>query len=122
MIEVLHRPVEPAQYTALRFTQRLVDVGIAPSTGSVGDSFDNALAENLWSTLKIELIYWPATMFATRVEAESALFRYIDTWYNPRRIQAGLAGLSPDEYELAYRVRPELEEADIIKSELTGAR
>ena len=39
-----------AQYTALRFTQRLVDAGVAPSTGSTGDSFDNALAENLWST------------------------------------------------------------------------
>lgn len=90
------------QYTAVKFTQRLCDAGIAPSTGSVGDSFDNALAENLWSTLKIELIYWPATVFTTRAEAESTLFRYIDGWYNPRRIQAGLEGLSPDEYEEAY--------------------
>jgi putative transposase len=49
------------------------------------------------------------------------LFRYIDTWYNPRRIQAGLAGLSPDEYELAYHDQPELKEADIIQPELTGA-
>ena len=91
-----------AQYTALRFTQRLVDAGVAPSTGSTGDSFDNALAENLWSTLKVELLYWPATTFATRVEAEHALVRYIDGWYNPRRIQAGLDGLSPDEYEDQY--------------------
>ncbi|RZI53862.1 MAG: hypothetical protein EOP16_00505 [Pseudonocardia sp.] len=121
MIEVLHRPVEPAQYTTVRFTQRLVDAGIAPSTGSVGDGFDNALAEKLWSTLKVELIYWPATTFATRAEAESALFRLIDGWYNARRIQAGLEGLSPDEYELAYHDRPELKEADIIQAELTGA-
>ena len=69
-----HRYRQPA----VRFTQRLVDAGIAPSTGNVGGSFDNALAENLWSTLKIELIYWPATTFATRAEAEAALFRYID--------------------------------------------
>ena len=88
-----------AQYTALRFTQRLADAGIAPSTGSIGDSFDNALAENLWSTIKIEMVYWPGTTFATRAEAETALFRYIDGWYNPRRIQEGLGGLSPDEYE-----------------------
>ena len=78
------------QYTAVRFTKRLVDAGIAPSTGSVGDSFDNALAENLWSTLKIELIHWTATTFATRSEAQSALFRYIDGWFgyagNPRRV------------------------------------
>ena len=91
-----------AQYTALRFTQRLLDAGIAPSTGSTGDSFDNALAENLWSTIKVELMYWPGTTFATRAEAEHALIRYIDGWYNPRRIQAGLGGLSPDEYEETY--------------------
>ncbi|WP_345702790.1 IS3 family transposase [Pseudonocardia eucalypti] len=91
-----------AQYTAIRFTQRLADAGIAPSTGSVGDSYDNALAENLWSTIKIELLYWPGTSFATRAEAEAALFRYIDGWYNPRRIQRGLSGLSPDEYEQAH--------------------
>ncbi|MFC5995365.1 IS3 family transposase [Pseudonocardia hispaniensis] len=41
--------------------------------------------------------------FATRAEAEHALVRYIDGWYNPRRIQAGLGGLSPDEYEDNYR-------------------
>src|SRR6187549_2107031 len=91
-----------AQYTALRFTQRLVDAGVAPSTGSTGDSFDNALAENLWSTIKVELLYWPGTTFVTRVEAEHALVRYIDGWYNPRRIQAGLGGMSPNEYEDAY--------------------
>ena len=91
-----------AQYTALRFTQRLVDAGVAPSTGSTGDSFDNALAENLWSTIKVELLYWPGTTFVTRTEAEHALLRYVEGWYNPRRIQAGLGGLSPDEYEDRY--------------------
>ena len=91
-----------AQYTALRFTQRLVDAGVAPSTGSTGDSFDNALAENMWSTIKVELLYWPGTTFVTRTEAEHALLRYVEGWYNPRRIQAGLGGLSPDEYEDRY--------------------
>jgi len=100
--QLIHHSDKGAQYTALRFTQRLVDAGVAPSTGSTGDSFDNALAENLWSTIKIEMVYWPGTTFATRAEAEHALIRYIDGWYNPRRIQAGLDGLSPDEYEDAY--------------------
>jgi putative transposase len=45
------------------------------------------------------LLYWAGTQFATRAEAEAALLRYIDGWYNPRRIQEGLCGLSPDEYE-----------------------
>jgi putative transposase len=79
----LQRPVELAQYTALRFTQRLADAGVAPSTGRVGDSYDNALAENLWSSIKIELLYWAGTQFATRAEAEATLLRYIDGWYNP---------------------------------------
>ena len=100
--QLIHHSDKGAQYTALRFTQRLVDAGVAPSTGSTGDSYDNALAENLWSTIKVELIYWPGTTFTTRAEAEHALFRYIDGWYNPRRIQAGLHGLSPDEYEEIY--------------------
>jgi transposase InsO family protein len=90
------------QYTALRFTQRLADAGVAPSTGSVGDSYDNALAENLWSSIKIELLYWAGTQFATRAEAEATLLRYIDGWYNPRRIQERLGGLAPEEYEEAW--------------------
>ena len=90
-----------AQYTALRFTQRLIDAGVAPSTGSTGDSIDNALAENLWSTIKVELLYWPGATFATRTEAEHALVRNIDGWYNPRRIQAGLGGSHPTSTKIA---------------------
>ena len=55
------------------------------------------------STLKIELIYWSATTFAARAEAQAALFRYIDGWQKPRRIQQGLVGRSPDESEAAWQ-------------------
>jgi putative transposase len=103
--QLIHHSDKGCQYTALRFTQRLADAGVAPSTGSVGDSYDNALAENLWSTIKTELIYWPGNTFATRAEADAAIFRYIDGWYNPRRIQEGLDGLSPDEYEEMWSIR-----------------
>jgi len=89
-----------AQYTAIRFTQRLVDAGARPSMGSVGDSFDNALAENFFSSLKVERVY--RTTYRTREEAELDLVRWIDGWYNPRRIQRELGWLSPDEYEEAY--------------------
>ena len=89
-----------AQYTAIRFTQRLIDAGARPSMGSVGDSFDNALAENFFSSLKVERIY--RTSYRTREEAELDLVRWIDGWYNPRRIQRKLGWLSPDEYEEAY--------------------
>ncbi|MBB6172882.1 putative transposase [Nocardiopsis mwathae] len=119
--ELIHHSDKGCQYTAVRFTQRLADAGILPSTGSVGDSFDNALAENLWSTIKTELVYWPVRTFATRAEAEAALFRYIDGWYNPRRIQAGLGGLSPDEYEDAWRIRQHTRPA-MIPSTLDESR
>ena len=82
----------------------------------------NALAENLWSTIKIELIYWPATTFATRVEARAALFRYIDGWYNPRRIQAGLGGLSPDEYEAAWQARQHQPHSATLQPETADPR
>lgn len=97
---LIHHSDRGAQYTAIRFTQRLADAGIQPSMGSVGDSFDNALAENFFSTLKVELVY--RTSFRTREEAELALFRYVDGWYNPHRIQKALGWRSPDEYEADY--------------------
>lgn len=53
---VLHRPIEPAQYTALTFGQRLAEAGIAASIGSVGDSYDNALAESVNADYKNELV------------------------------------------------------------------
>jgi putative transposase len=97
---LIHHSDKGAQYTAIRFTQRLADAGIQPSMGSVGDSLDNALAENFFSTLKVERVY--RTSYRTREEAELDLFRYIDGWYNPHRIQRELGWLSPDEYEEAY--------------------
>jgi putative transposase len=104
---LIHHSDRGAQYTAIRFTQRLADAGIQPSMGSVGDSFDNALAENFFSTLKVELVY--RTSFRTREEADLELFRYIDGWYNPHRIQRRLGWRSPDEYEADYY--PNLEAA-----------
>ncbi|MFK0296349.1 IS3 family transposase [Streptomyces sp. NPDC090442] len=65
--------------------------------GSVGDSFDNALAESLWSTIKTEGIR--GRTFTTRAEANLMLFKYIDGFHNPRRIQKRHGFLSPIEYE-----------------------
>jgi putative transposase len=80
------------------------------------------MSGNLWSTIKIELIYWPAITFATRTEAQSALFRYIDGWYNPRRIQAGLNGLSPNEYEAAWHARQHQPQPATLQPEGTDPR
>ena len=85
--------------------------------GSVGGSFDNALMENFWSTLKIELVY--RTSWRTRDETENAIFEYIDAWYNTRRIQRELGYLSPDEYETAWHAHAE---PDNLTPAPTGSR
>jgi putative transposase len=89
-----------AQSTAVRFPQRLADAGIAAWMGTVGDGLDNALVESLFWTLKVERVH--RISYRTRQEAELDLLRWIDGWYNPRRIQRRLGWLSPDEYEEAY--------------------
>ena len=69
--------------------------------GSVGDCYDNAVAETFFATLKKELVYrrsWP-----TRQELCSEVFEYIEGFYNPRRRHSTLGMLSPDEYEETAR-------------------
>ncbi|WP_446044785.1 IS3 family transposase [Streptomyces olivaceus] len=95
--ELVHHADHGCQYTSIKMTTRLVRAGIQASMGSVGDSFDNALAENLWSTVKTECIR--RRTFTTRAEANLALFEYIDGFYNSRRIQKRLGYLSPIEFE-----------------------
>lgn len=103
--QLIHHSDRGSNYTSFRFAERLRDNGILPSMGSVGDSYDNALMENFWSTLKTELVY--RTSWRTRDEAENAIFEYIDGWYNPRRIQRELGYLSPDEYETTWHTQAE---------------
>lgn len=92
--ELIHHADHGCQYTSVKLTTRLVRAGIQASMGSVGDSYDNALAENLWMVIKTECIR--GRIFTTRAEANLALFEYIDGFYNPRRIQKGSAARSGD--------------------------
>ncbi|MFJ8855468.1 IS3 family transposase [Streptomyces sp. NPDC102437] len=84
----------------MKLTTRLVRAGIQASMDSVGDSFDNALAKNLWMVIKTECIR--GRVLATRAEANLTLFEYIDGFYNPRRIQKRLGYLNPIEFEEKY--------------------
>jgi putative transposase len=95
--ELVHHADHGTQYTSIKLTTRLVRAGVQASMGSVGDSFDNALAENLWMLIKTECIR--GRTFGTRAEANLALFEYVDGFYNPRRIQKRLGYLSPIEFE-----------------------
>lgn len=68
-----------------------------PSMGTVGDAYDNAMAESFFATLECELIdrrSWP-----TKTEARLALFTYIEGWYNPRRRHSALGQTSPANFE-----------------------
>jgi putative transposase len=98
--QLIHHADHGCQYTSIKLTTRLLRAGIEASMGSVGDSYDNALAENLWILIKTEGIR--GRVFATRAEANLALFEYIDGFYNSRRIQKRLGWLSPIEFEEKY--------------------
>ena len=104
--QIIHHSDRGSNYTRFRFSQHLGDRGILASMGSVGDSYDNALMENFFSTLKTELVY--RRSWRTREEAENALFAYIDGWYNTERIQARLGRRSPDEYETGWPASQDL--------------
>ncbi|MFH8477169.1 IS3 family transposase [Streptomyces sp. NPDC018000] len=98
--QLIHHADHGCQYTSIKLTTRLMRAGVEASMGSVGDSYDNALAENLWILIKTEGLRGRA--FATRAEANLALFEYIDGFCNSRRIQERLGWLSPVEFEEKY--------------------
>jgi transposase InsO family protein len=98
--DLIHHSDKGANYTSFEFGRHLRLNGIRASMGSTGDSYDNALMENFWSTLKIELVF--DNTWTSQDQAENALFDWIDGFYNQRRIQKRLGWRSPDEYERAY--------------------
>ena len=95
--EVVHHSDHGCQYTSLAFGRRLREAGLARSMGSIGDCFDNAVAESCFATLECELLdrrSWP-----TRRELQTAVFDFIEGFYNPRRRHSTLGYLSPANYE-----------------------
>lgn len=82
---------------SLGFGQQARDAGIAVSMGSKGDAYDNAVAESFFTTIKKELVHhqsWPS-----RRDLSSAVFEYIEAFYNRQRRHSTLGYLSPEEYE-----------------------
>ena len=94
---LIHHSDRGAQYTSVEFRTRIQQAGILPSMGSRGDAYDNAMAESFVATIKKELIHrqsWP-----TRAAARTAIFEYIECFFNARRRHSALGYLSPCEYE-----------------------
>jgi len=94
---LVHHSDRGVQYTALSFGKRLEEAGIVPSMGRAGSALDNAVSESFVSTLKCELVH--RRRFPTREAARSAIFEYLEVFYNRRRLHSSLGYLSPESYE-----------------------
>ncbi len=94
---LIHHSDHGSQYTALAFGETLQQAGMRGSMGSVGDALDNAVAESFFATLQTELLdrqSWP-----NREMLRSAIFEYIEVFYNRRRRHSTLGYLSPADFE-----------------------
>jgi putative transposase len=94
---VIHHSDQGTQYTSIAFGLRCREAGVRPSMGSVGDAYDNAMCESFFATLECELL--ERRRFKTQVEAQMAVFDFIEGWYNPQRRHSALDYRSPIEFE-----------------------
>lgn len=97
---VIHHSDHGSQYTSIEFGKRCREAGVRPSMGSVGDAYDNAMAESFFATLECELL--DRRRFKTQAEARIAVFEFIEGFYNPRRRHSSLGYLSPITFERHY--------------------
>ena len=97
-----------SQYTSITYTERLDDVGAAPSIGTVGDSYDNAMAESVMGIFKTELFRNPAALEANGGpwkgldDLETATCAWV-SWFNEERLHSELDDMTPVEFEANYR-------------------
>ena len=96
---VVHHSDQGCQYTSIAFGNRCRQYGVRPSMGSVGDCYDNALAESFFATLECELLERTRTRFRSQAEARMAVFDFIEGFYNTHRRHSSLGKDSPLEFE-----------------------
>jgi putative transposase len=96
---LVHHSDQGCQYTSITFGHRCTEAGITLSMGSVGDCYDNALAEAFFATLECELLN--RHRFKTKLDARLAIFDYLETFYNRERRHSALGYLAPAAYEQA---------------------
>jgi putative transposase len=97
---LIHHTDAGSQYTSIAFTERLAAAGAQPSVGSVGDAYDNALAETVIGLYKTELIK-PRGPWRTAEQVEIATLHYVD-WFNHQRLFEACGDIPPAELETAY--------------------
>lgn len=98
---VIHHSDQGSQYTSIAFGQRCIEMNVRPSMGTVGDAYDNAMAESFFASLECELI--DRRSWKTFTEARLAVFTWIESWYNPHRLHSKLGYLSPNDFESSRR-------------------
>ena len=98
--QALRRSLASTQYVAIRYTERLLGAGIEPSVGSVGDSYDNALAETINGLFKTEVIRRRGP-WRNMEAVEFATLEWVD-WYNNRRLFEPIGNMPPAEAEARY--------------------
>jgi putative transposase len=97
---LIHHSDRGCQYLSIRYTERLAEADIESSVGSVGDSYDNALAETMFGLYKAEVI-WPRGPWKNIEEVEYATLVWVD-WFNNRRLLEPIGDIPPAEFEQAY--------------------
>jgi putative transposase len=100
---VIHHSDRGCQYTSYAFGKRCREAGVMPSMGSVGDAYDNAMAESFFASLERELLN--RRRFKSQAEARMAIFEWIEGWYNPHRRHSSLGYRSPMNYERVHAAR-----------------
>jgi putative transposase len=103
-VELIHHSDRGSQYTSIDYSQTLDDHGVLASVGSVGDAYDNALAESFVDSFKTELI--ADLVWRTRNQLELAIVEYLG-WFNNARLHESLGDLPPIEYEQLHALREE---------------
>ena len=98
---VIHHSDQGCQYTSVAFGRRCRAAAVRPSMGSVGDCYDNAMAESFFATLECELL--DRTRFPNPKAAGEAVFEFIEAWYNLHRRHSALGYLSPVDFEQQLR-------------------
>jgi putative transposase len=93
-----------AQFASWAFGRRLRDAGLLGLMGSVGDCYDNSMMESFWGTLQIELL--DTRTWDTREELATAIFEWIECWYNRHRRHSVLGYISPIDYERTHHTPP----------------
>jgi putative transposase len=112
---LVHHADRGSQYTSIRFAERLTQVGIAASVGTVGDSYDNALAETINGLYKTELIK-PRGPWRTVEQVELATAEWVD-WFNHRRLYEYCGDVPPAELEAAYYRQNGAQHAAVLSSQ-----